>query len=84
MNPTPLTPTRPRARPARVYSSATAAARQFFEANPSEFLTFIDMEARFGLTRKQVYEVVEVLRGEGLVQTGTMVWVNPLRAVGEE
>lgn len=61
-----------------VRHGAMAMAREWFKANPGEYLTVPDMVAKFGFSsRRTASQTVHMLKQEGLVKSA---WVRSLCA----
>ena len=59
---------------------ARARAREWFKANPGEYLTIPDMVEKFGFSNKRAAsQTVHLLKQEGLLQTTWVVFADPER-----
>lgn len=59
---------------------ARSRAREWFKANPGEYLTIPDMVEKFGFSgRKTAAQTVHLLRHEGLLKTAFVVFADPER-----
>lgn len=54
-------------------NSLRARVRRFYRANPGEYLTYADMQEKFGCTYQQAATVVHALAGEGLLETVSVI-----------
>lgn len=47
--------------------------REFYEANPTELLTFADIAVKFGCELDQAYRAIDWLKREGLLTTSIVI-----------
>ena len=49
-------------------NSASQRVRRFFRDNPDEELTYAQMMVKFSISQDRVYELVKLMRHEGLIE----------------
>lgn len=51
--------------------------REWFIANPGEYLSYSDAAVKFGITEIQVQQAMSKLRAEGVCETAHVCWTTP-------